>query len=227
MEAPAQPAPARLTIAARSGSIEVRTGPGPEVEVHGATVKLEADGSTRIEGGSKSIEVVCPEGSDVILGTSSGKVALEGPLGDVRITGSSGSVHVARARSLDLRVRSGSVEVGDIAGDCRVVAASGRIEVESAGSIDLEGSSGTVVAHSVGGGRVRTKSGNVSVGLDRAADLEVRGGSGKTEISVPRGVAPELRLRTISGNVDRDLDTGHDCIISVRTVSGSITVRWI
>jgi DUF4097 and DUF4098 domain-containing protein YvlB len=224
---PGSAAPARLTIAARSGSIVVRARAGAEVEVTGAKVLIEADGTTRVEGRSKSIEVVCPEGSDLILGTSSGRVSLEGRLGDVRVTGSSGAIHVEEARSLDLRVRSGSVEVGVVAGVCRVVAVSGRIEVASAGSIDLTGVSGTVVARSVGGGRVRTTSGRVAVGLDRAADLEVRGISGTTEIDVPRGVAPELRLSTVSGRVKRELEQGHDCVISVRTVSGSITVRWI
>jgi DUF4097 and DUF4098 domain-containing protein YvlB len=219
-------APERLTITARSGSIVVRTGPGPGIETTGAKVSLEGDGSTRIEGGSKSIEVVCPEGSDVILGTSSGKVSIEGPLGDVRITGSSGSVHIEQARSLDLRVRSGSVDIGDIAGHCRVVAVSGRIEVDRAGSIDLEGISGTVAVGSTGGGKVRTTSGRVSVGLDGSNDLEVRGVSGTMEIDVARGIAPELRLHTVSGRIKRDLEQGHDCVISVRTVSGSITVRW-
>jgi DUF4097 and DUF4098 domain-containing protein YvlB len=220
-------APTRLTIAARSGSIVVRTGPGPGIEATGAKVRVEPDGSTRVEGGSKTIEVVCPEGTDLILGTSSGKVTLMGPLGDVRVTGSSGSMHVEEARSIDLRVRSGSVEIGAIEGECKVVAVSGRIEVEQAGSIDLTGVSGSVVARSVGGGRVRTTSGRVTVGLDRAADLEVRGISGTIDIDVPRGVAPELRLTTVSAREKRDLEQGHDCVISVRTVSGTIRLRWV
>jgi DUF4097 and DUF4098 domain-containing protein YvlB len=224
---PHGPAPARLTVAMRSGSILVRTGSGSDVEVHGGKVRVEPDGTYRIEGGSKSIEVICPAGSDVILGTSSGKVSLEGPLGDVRITGSSGTVDVDQARSLDLRVRSGSVVVGAVVGECRVVSSSGRIEVGSAGSVDLSGVSGTIVAGAVGGGTVRTTSGRVTIGLDRAGDLEVRGVSGTTEITVPRGVAPELRLATVSGKIKRDLEEGHDGVISVRTVSGTIRLRWV
>lgn len=205
----------------------VRTGPGPEIEVSGAKTRVEADGSTQIDGGSSSIEVVCPEGSDVILGTSSGRVTLEGPLGDVRITGSSGSIHVEAARSLDLRVRSGSIEIGAVAGACNVIAVSGRIEVGSAGSIDLAGVSGTIKAGAVGGGRVRTTSGRVTVGLDRAADLDVHGVSSTVRITVPEGVAPELRFRTIAGAVGKEVEQGHDCVISVRTVSGSIKVRRV
>src|SRR5205814_3321319 len=102
-------------------------------------------------------------------------------------------------RRVDLRVRSGSVEVESCYGDCHVVAVSGRIEIGSAGRVDVTGVSGTIVARSVAGGRVRTTSGRVSVGLAVAADLDVRAVSSSIEIDVPRGVAPELRLGTKSG----------------------------
>jgi len=225
MDAPTRPVPARLAIAARSGSIVVRTGPGPEVEVEGGRVRVESDGTTRVDGGSANIEVTCPEGTDLILGTSSGKVSLEGTFGDVRVTNSSGSVHIEEVRSLDLRIRSGSIEVEACAGECHVVAVSGRIEIGRAGRVDITGVSGTIIAGSVAGGRVRTTSGKVTVGLDRAADIDVRGVSSSTVVDVPPGVAPELRLRTISGRVRKEVERGHDCVISVHTVSGSITVR--
>ena len=89
----------RLTIAARSGSILLRSGPGSAVEAPGATVWRETDGSVRIESSSRNLEVTCPEGADVILGTASGKVRLVGRFGDVRVTSASGSVQVDRATS--------------------------------------------------------------------------------------------------------------------------------
>jgi DUF4097 and DUF4098 domain-containing protein YvlB len=216
--------PARLTIAARSGSIVVRAGAGPAIEARGGKVRVEPDGSTRIDGGSSTIEVVCPEGSDLILGTSSGRVTLEGSFGDVRVTNSSGSVYISEARSVDLRVRSGSIEIESCLGECHVVAVSGRIEIGSAGRVDVEGTSGTIIARSVAGGRVRTTSGKVRIGLDRAADLDVRGVSSSMHIDLPDGVAPDLQLRTLSGKVKKDVEQGHDCVISAHTVSGSITV---
>jgi len=225
MEVPATAAPARLTIAARSGSIMVRSERRADVEVHGAKVRLEPDGSTRIESASGNIDVICPEGSDVILGTSSGKVSLEGSLGDVRVTSSSGGVHIEEVRSLDLRLRSGSIDVESCRGDCHVVAVSGRIEIGRAGRVDITGVSGTIEATSVAGGSVRTTSGRVRVGLSVAADLEVRGVSSSIDIEMPDGVAPELRLKTLSGRVKKNVERGHDCVISVHTVSGSITVR--
>jgi DUF4097 and DUF4098 domain-containing protein YvlB len=225
MDNPTAP-PARVTITARSGSILVRTGPGPEIEARGAKVHHEPDGSYRIESASSSMEVTCPDGTDLILGTSSGKVHLEGRLGDVRVTASSGSVHIEAARRIDVRAHSGTVEIGECEGDCHVVASSGRIQVDRAGRVDLNAMSGSVIAESVAGGRIKATSGKVSVGLDRAADLDVRGVSGSITVEVPHGVAPEMRLRTVSGRVRKDVDKGHDCVVSAHTVSGSITVRW-
>jgi DUF4097 and DUF4098 domain-containing protein YvlB len=217
--------PPRLTIAARSGSILVRAGAGAEIAAKGAKVQREDDGSARVESRSGDMEVTCPEGTDLILGTSSGKVHLEGRLGDVRVTASSGRVRIEAARSVDVRARSGSVEIGECDGECHVVAMSGKIDIGRAGRVDLKAVSGTIVAGLVAGGRVRTHSGKVSVGLAVAADVDVRAVSSSITVEVPAGVAPELHLRTISGKVRNDVERGHDCVISAHTVSGSITIR--
>jgi DUF4097 and DUF4098 domain-containing protein YvlB len=188
-------------------------------------MRHEPDGSVRIDAASRNLEVTCPEGADVILGTSSGKVRLDGRFGDVRVTSSSGSVQIDTVSTLDVRLRSGSVSVEACDGDCHVVSSSGRIEIERAGAIDVAGTSGHIFVRASAGGRVRTTSGHIEIGLDRAADLEVRGVSSTIEIDVPPGVAPALMLRSRSGSVRSEVDEGHDGTISVHTVSGAIRVR--
>jgi DUF4097 and DUF4098 domain-containing protein YvlB len=217
--------PARLTITARSGSILVRAVAGAEIAAEGARVERDDDGSFRIESASGHMEVTCPEGTDLILGTSSGKVRIAGRLGDVRVTASSGRVDLESARRVDVRARSGSVEVAECEGDCHVVAVSGRIQIGRAGRVDLKAVSGTIVAEAVAGGRVRTTSGNVSIGLALAADLDIRAVSSSITVEVPTGVAPDMQLRTRSGSVRKEVEKGHDCVISAHTVSGSITIR--
>jgi DUF4097 and DUF4098 domain-containing protein YvlB len=225
MQVSAVPAPLRLTIAARSGSIVVRSAPGAEVSAKGADVRREPDGSFRIDGGSHSLDVTCPDGADLILGTSSGKVRIEGRFGDVRVTSASGSLRIDSVATLDVRMRSGSVGVGSCAGDCHVVATSGRIEIGRAGRIDVGGRSGSISVQSSAGGRVGTTSGHIEVGLDVAADLEVRAVSSTIDIDVAPGIAPTLDLRSRTGHVRGDVREGNDCVISAHTVSGSITVR--
>jgi DUF4097 and DUF4098 domain-containing protein YvlB len=225
MQEPVPPSPLRLTIAARSGSIRLRSGPGSTVEAPGARVHTEADGSVRIDSPSRNLEVTCPEGADVILGTASGKVRLTGRFGDVRVTSASGSVKVEAVASLDVRLRSGSVSVESCIGDCHVVSTSGRIEIERAGRVDVGGKSGSITVGACAGGRVHTTSGHIEVGLDRAADLEVRAVSSSIEVDVPMGVKPALDLHTKTGHVHADVTQGDDCRIMVHTVSGAIRVR--
>jgi DUF4097 and DUF4098 domain-containing protein YvlB len=174
MQDPVPPAPLRLTIVARSGAILVRSGPGSNVDAHGASVRREPDGSVRIDSPSRNLEVTCPDGTDVILGTASGKVRMEGRFGDVRVTSASGSVEIEAAATVDVRLRSGSVSVESCTGDCHVVSTSGRIEIDRAGRIDIGGKSGSITVRSAAGGCIRTTSGHIVVGLARAADLEVR-----------------------------------------------------
>ena len=40
--------------------------------------------------------------------------------------------------------------------------------------------------------------------------------SGKIEIDVPAGVAPEMRVHTKSGKVRNELENGCDCAITVK-----------
>jgi DUF4097 and DUF4098 domain-containing protein YvlB len=225
MQDPVSPSPLRLTITARSGSIRLRSGPGAAVEAPGARVSTDADGSVRVESSSRSLEVTCPDGADVILGTASGKVRMKGRFGDVRVTSASGSVEIEAVATLDVRLRSGSVSVESCTGDCHVVSTSGRIEIDRAGRVDVGGKSGSITVGSCAGGRVHTTSGHIEVGLDRAADLEVRAVSSAIEVDVPMGVRPALDLYSKTGRVRVDVTQGDDCRIVAHTISGSIRVR--
>ena len=53
--------------------------------------------------GSARLDVRCPIGADVVVGTVAGQVELRGQLGAVRVTTVSGSVEVDRADSVELR----------------------------------------------------------------------------------------------------------------------------
>jgi DUF4097 and DUF4098 domain-containing protein YvlB len=150
---------------------------------------------------------------------------MEGRFGDVRVTSASGSVELDRVATLDVRLKSGSVSVVSCTGDCHVVSTSGRIEIDRAGRVDVAGKSGTISVRSAAGGCIRTTSGHISVGLDRAADLEVRAVSSSIDVDLPVGVAPVLDLYSKTGSVRADVPHGDDCRIVVHTISGSIRVR--
>ena len=65
-----------------------------------------------VETSSSAVEVRVPEGTDLVIGTTSGKVTVEGRVGAVAVVTSSGRVSIDHARSVDARTKSGRVHVG-------------------------------------------------------------------------------------------------------------------
>lgn|SRR2546423_2367954 len=216
----------RLNVSTRSGNVRVVAEPGIELSVEGGTVVREHEGALEIRRseGADSIVVRCPGGSDVTIGTVSGKIDTEGPLGAVRVATVSGKVHVAEANRVDVRAKSGSVDIGNCAGECRVVVTSAKVHIGKAQRASIAGVSGVVLAEGVEGAEVKTVSGKVLLATTGAGKISVHTVSGKVEILVPPDVQPATRLRSISGRVRCECATGRDGEIAVASVSGGIRV---
>jgi DUF4097 and DUF4098 domain-containing protein YvlB len=213
----------RLSITSRSGAITVHAADVTEVEVEGASVRNEADGSTTVSGQrSTAISVTCPVGSTVTVGTSSGMVELKGRFAAVHAVTGSGSVVVDHASSVDVRTESGQVHVGDSTGVCRVVTRVGNVRVGRAGHLCVSLRSGRVAAGDVGSAEVRTVSGNVVINALGYGEVDVRSVSGSVDVSVPDGVLPAPELSSKTGRVQCDCQTGNDGAIRIQTVSGSV-----
>jgi DUF4097 and DUF4098 domain-containing protein YvlB len=217
----------RLNVTNRSGRARIEAREGAGLSSRGGDLVTEADGTVRVSGGhggSSSVEVVCPPGTDVIVGTASGDVELLGPLGDVRVTTASGRITIEHARRIDLRTASGTIDIGECTGECRVVTKSSKVAVGNAGSLDCSAMSGRVVVGDVEDAIVRTMSGRVKLGTRGSGRVEVRTLSGKVDVAVPPQRRPATTLRSLSGRVRCDCDRGSDGEISVATTSGSINV---
>jgi DUF4097 and DUF4098 domain-containing protein YvlB len=221
------PVPAHpvVRVTTRSGQVVVIGEHRQDVLVEGTErADVTTDGTLEVSGGSSSVEVRCPGGTDVIVGTGSGSVDLRGRLGDARVTVGSGSISVDEVERLDARTGSGSFEVESCGGDCRLKTGSGSIRVGRAGNADLATGSGSVEAELVDAAVIRSGSGNVDVGLAGPGRVDVKAHSGSVTVSVPSGVRPAATLRSNSGKVQCDCQTGHDGEVRVRTLSGSILV---
>jgi DUF4097 and DUF4098 domain-containing protein YvlB len=212
-----------LEVASRSGGVVIRARPVAAAEVLSGNAQIDADGVVR-SSGSGRIEVVCPEGSDVVIGSSSGTVECHGPLGRVAVTSHSGRVSIEAADEVEVRSASGRVTVGRCGGTCRVAVTSGKVRIQSAGSIDVTVASGRLEAAAVGDAIVRAGSGRVELGLTRAGSVDVSALSGSVAVTVPPGVAPVLQLETRSGRVAVGVEEGTDGRLAVETSSGSIRV---
>jgi DUF4097 and DUF4098 domain-containing protein YvlB len=225
------PAAARVEVTTRSGRVEVFAEDRHDVQVEGArNVGLERDeiGDHVVADATNGhIVVRCPQGTDVSVGTMSGRVVLTGAFGAVRITTGSGRVEIGGSTSVDVRTRSGNIQVGRCGGVVRARSTSGRVVVEAAGELDATTSSGTIVAGSVHEATVRSTSGTVELALELGGSVTARTVSGRVAISLAAGAQPELRLRSVSGRVAFPDDTGADQVgsLAVDTVSGRIRVE--
>jgi DUF4097 and DUF4098 domain-containing protein YvlB len=212
-----------LEIATRSGAVIVRARPIARPEVLSGPAEIQPDGVVRA-GFSGRIEIACPEGTDVIIGSSSGRIECHGRLGRVAVTGHSGRITIEEARDVEVRSTSGRVSVGRCEELCRVAVGSGGVDIGSAGAVDITLTSGRLEVSAVGDCRVRSGSGRVDLGLARPGSVEVSSLSGRVSVTVPSGVAPDLHLTSASGRIQCDVPPGSDGRLAVDSGSGSIKV---
>jgi DUF4097 and DUF4098 domain-containing protein YvlB len=226
VRAPGQP---EVRIASSSGAIRVVAESRFDVVAEGAAqIDAAADGSIDVSAsrGSTAITVRCPEGANIVVGTRSGSLRLQGRLGAVLATTISGRIEAEDVASADLRAVSGSIVVGACAETCRAKTKSGSIKIGSTGAAEVMMGSGTVVVASVEGAlKVRAVSGSVDVAAQGHGPIEIETMSGSITISLPPGCRPDLRARSLSSRPHVELSPGTDCQVVVRTLSGGITVR--
>jgi DUF4097 and DUF4098 domain-containing protein YvlB len=219
-----EPAPRSVHITTRSGNVRVVG--GRDLAVEGGLIDRHDDGSVyvRRDPDASEITISCPAGTDVTIGTVSGKVELEGPLGATRVATVSGRIRVDDASSIDVRTKSGSIRIGQCTGDCRVVTTSSKVHIGAAGRALVAGVSGVVAIESVKDAEVKTVSGNIVCATAGAGDVSVRTVSGQVDVTVPSDVRPHTHLKSVSGKVECTCESGGDGEIAVATVSGRIKV---
>jgi DUF4097 and DUF4098 domain-containing protein YvlB len=219
-------APVHVSVSNRSGRITVRAVEGAALSARDATTTESPDGTIEIRptrGPSAAVEIVCPTGSDLTVGTASGRVELRGALGAVRVVSGSGRVEVERAVSADVRTASGRVVIGRCEVACRVVTSSGRVEIDHAPEVEVSTSSGRIDAGGVHRAVVTSVDGRVTVGASGPRpDVRVRTVSGRVGITVDGSSRPAVAVATVTGSVRRQFTDGADGSIEVSTTSGSV-----
>lgn len=216
----------RVRVVAASGSVHVTAEERTGIDTGGATVTGPADDRT-VLAASSAIRLRVPTGTDVTIGSASGNVTLEGPLGAVHVTTASGNVEAADVASIDARTISGKLRVGTARGPVRLRAKSATIRIGRAdGEVRAASVSGGVhVDDARAGVSAKTVSGRIEAALTEPHDAGFETISGRITVRLPEGARPDLRIRTLSGKRRIECETGEDLTLTVRTISGSITVR--
>jgi DUF4097 and DUF4098 domain-containing protein YvlB len=224
------PVAVALRLQSRSGKVHVIAEPRDDVEAETDDVNhfFDDDGRTIVvrsgRGGSKPLTVRCPIETDVVIGTQSASVKLEGRLGVVRVTTMSGSVEVEDGEELDVRTMSGNIDVATCRGRCRLNAISGTVRVGDTDQVHASTVSGSIKLSRVAGDvRARSVSGTIEMQVSGDSPIAVKTVSGKVRISLPAGTEPQTIFKT-RGSVRCDFPRGHDCRIECASLSGSIEV---
>lgn len=193
--------------------------------VHGPRERSPALEIRAPRGGSRNMEVRCPTGTHISIGTISGDVKLRGDFGSATVTTTSGDVSVDRAAALDARSVSGDLDVDCCSGLTRLNTKSGSIEAGETGPTEATTVSGRVrLRNTAGGVTVRTISGNVELATDGTEAVKARTVSGGITVKVPNERLPAARLRSLSGKINCDCPLGSDFPLEVTSVSGKIEV---
>jgi DUF4097 and DUF4098 domain-containing protein YvlB len=218
--------PEYLTVTTASGGVVITGEDRSDIVVDGKATVEQAPNEVVVHATSSNLDIRCPTGTHVRVGSASGRVELRGRLGDARVTTKSSSIKVEDVEALELRSASGSIDVGSCIGYCRLQTASGSVKVEEAGDLDISAKSGSIRVERAAGGRVHGVSGSIDLGATGEDDLEVRLISGSVKVSLPSGTRPKVRLRSVSGSTRCDCDEGDDCCIDASSVSGSIQIVY-
>lgn len=223
-----------LHVSTRSGKVvveaEEREGLHIESDAPIREEKIVVDPTGRVtlkssRGGSGWLKLRVPSGADLAIGTVSGNVELQGPVGRARVTTISGKIDVERAEALDARTISGTIDVERCSGRCKLVSKSGSVTCHQAGSATASTISGRIQLGEVSGKvMAQSASGRIEVGLATAGDVAVRTMSGPVKIDVPRGVRPHPRLQSLAGRPRFECERGDDCEIKAKSLSGKIEV---
>lgn len=229
----AVPGTAELHLTTLSGRVTVQAEERSDVVIDSgapSSEKIDTDATGRIaltsaKGGSAALEIRCPVGTDVVIGTVSGSVELRGTLGEVRITTVSSSALVERAESVDIRSISGHIELEEVTGRCRLKTKSGKVSCGSAGPASVSTISGKIRLESATSSVLaRSASGSIELAMIGKGDVAVQTISGSVRVEVAPGVRPSPKLRSLAGHPRFECEEGDDCKIAVRSMSGKIEV---
>jgi DUF4097 and DUF4098 domain-containing protein YvlB len=211
-----------VRISSTSGRLRIVAEGDAPIAFEGRADVAHDDGVVTIDAGSGSLLVTVPEGSDLIVGATSGRVDVTGRAGNVAIVTGSGRVTIDSAGAADVRTGSGRVEIGSVDGECRVRSFSGRVVIRRCGRADVAGGSGQIRLEDVHGqAAAHCVSGRITIALASAADVTAETVSGRIDVSLPHGVRVH-RVTSIGDPGLRPPDT--DCTVAARSGSGRITI---
>ena len=215
-------APMTVRISAGNNRVEVVAAAGQVFRLEGQATVEEVGDQVTISRPESKLRVSVPAGTNLVIGTTSGRIEIAGPLGHVAVVTESGKVEVESAESVDIRTRSSRVEVGKVAGVCRIRSTLGKVEVGSCGDADIAGDSGQIELQRVAGSvEAHSVSGRIELSMAAANDITAETVTGRIEVSLPEGIVAYQPSQSELGTLR---PPGCDCTVVARSTTGKVVV---
>jgi hypothetical protein len=206
----------------------------------------------RRTGGSVSVSIELPAGSDVHGTAGLADFHSDGPLGECQIKTGLGDIRLDRTQGLIIKSATGDISVDHVTGHADVKAGSGDVRVRELDSTAVIKSSNGDTWVGVAGGdlRVNAANGNIAVDLAQAtvgaksANGDVRLGEvvrgsvvletrlGDLEVGIREGTAAWLDVRSTAGKVHNALEaadapepSAETVEVRARTTVGDVVIR--
>jgi hypothetical protein len=215
-------APTAVRMSAGSYRVEVFAREGSAFRVGGTAEISDVSGVVTVTNVASNLAVYVDANTDLLIGTTSGRVAVSGHVGHVAIVTESGRVDVQSATSVDIRSETSRVEIGEVTGPCRIRSRSGRVEVQSCGNADIAGGSGRIELRGVRGEvDAHSVSGRIELSMVSAQDVRAETVTGRIEVSLPNGTVA-YQPTDASGRSLRPPEC--DCTVVTRSTTGKVVV---
>ncbi len=193
------------------------------VAVEGRAEVDQSGSRTTVRNVDSRLVIRVPHGTDLIIGTTSGQVDIDGPVGSVAVVTDSGRVAIEHANSVDVRADSSRIEIGFCAEDCRVRSVSGRVEVESCGPADVATETGRITLSGVrGSARAHCVRSRIEIRVEEGDLVVAETVSGRIDVSLPPGTQV---LRSDGPQYPDNAIPVGACNVHARSISGRVQVH--
>ena len=206
----------------------------------------------RRTGGSVSVSIELPAGSDVHGTAGLADFHCDGPLGECQIKTGLGDIRLDRTQGLIIKSATGDISVDHVTGHADVKAGSGDVRVRELDSTAVIKSSNGDTWVGVAGGDLRIKAANGNIAVDlaqatvgaKSANGDVRLGEvvrgsvvletrlGDLEVGIREGTAAWLDIRSTAGKVHNALEaadgpepSAETVEVRARTTVGDVVIR--
>lgn len=213
------PRPPVVRVATTSGRITITAEARSDVDVSGDAVVSHQAGQVTVSATHARIELRVPNGADLIIGTTSGRIDVRGAIGAASIATESGRINVEEATSIDARSVNGAINIEHCSAQCCLRSENGSIAVGSCGAVDAATTNGKIALHDVRGvARAHCTNGRIDIRLAAAHDVDAETVTGRISVSVPGGV--NAAFVKPGGHAAPGQPT--DCTITAQSVTGRV-----